>query len=60
MVKTYVLILGELLALPTQRARQRVLTYMMDKASDLESEMDAPQIRLRLTETADKGKASGE
>lgn len=48
-VRAFVLIMGELLALPTDRARRRVLTYVMDKATELED--DEPRTLIRITET---------
>lgn len=48
-VRAFVLIMGELLALPTDRARRRVLTYVMDKATELEDADD--RVLLRITET---------
>jgi len=35
-VRALVLIMGELLALPTDRARRRVLTYVIDKTLEAE------------------------
>jgi hypothetical protein len=47
-IKAYVVIMGELLALPSDRARRRLLTYMLDKASDSD---ELPAL-LRIAEKA--------
>jgi len=46
-VRAFVLIMGALLELPSDRARRRVLEFAIDKSSELEDD----GVRLRITET---------